>query len=39
MLEEYPNISDEFKMVFNNADIPEADDFTLEVIECTYLDM
>ena len=28
-----------FKRIFNNADIPEADDFTPEVLEDTYVGM
>ena len=39
MLEEYPDFYEKFKMVFNNADIPEADGFTPEVLEDKYVDM
>ena len=39
MLDEYLNFSVYFKRVFNNADIPESDDFTPEVLEKTYGDM
>ena len=39
MLEEDPEFAEEFKIVFNNADILEADDFTTEVHEYTYVDM
>ena len=39
MLEEYPYFSEEFKRVFNNADIKEACDFIPEVLEDTYVDM
>ena len=39
MLEEDPNFSEDFKRVFNNSDIPEADYFTPEVLEDTYMDM
>ena len=39
MLEEYPDFSEEFKKVFNNDDISEADDFTPEVLEQNYADM
>ena len=39
MLEEYPNFAEDFKRVLNNADIPEADKFTPEVLEDTYVDM
>ena len=38
MLEDNPYSAKEFKRVFNNADIPEADGFTPEVIEGTYVD-
>ena len=38
MLEEDTEFSEEFKKVFNNADIPEVDDFTPEVLEDTYMD-
>ena len=37
MFKEYPEFSGEFKRMFNNADIPEADDFTPEVLEDTYV--
>ena len=39
MLEEDPNFSKKFNMVFNNADIPEEDGFTPEVLEDTYVDI
>ena len=39
MLEENPYFTEEFKRVFNNSDIPEADDFTQEVLKDTYLDI
>ena len=39
ILEEYPDFSEELKRVFNNADIPESDYFTPEVLEDTYVDM
>ena len=38
-MEEYPDFSEEFKNVFNNTGIPEADYFTPEVLEDTYVDM
>ena len=38
-MEEYPKFTEEFKRVFNNADIPEEDDFTPYVIEYTFVDM
>ena len=39
MLEEDPDFSEEFKRVFNNDGIPEADGFKPEVLEHTYADM
>ena len=39
MLEEDPDFSEEFQTVFNDADIPEEDNFTPEVLEDTYVDM
>ena len=39
MLEEYHEFYEDFKRIFNNYDITEADDFTLEGIEDTYVDM
>ena len=39
MLEEDPDLAEELKRVFNNYDIPEADDFPPELIEDTYVDM
>ena len=39
MLEEYPDFAEEFKRGFNNADIPEAEYFTPELLEDTYMDM
>ena len=39
ILEEDPDFADDFKRVFNNTDIIEADDFTPEVLEDTYVDM
>ena len=39
MLEENPDFYEEFKRVFNSDDTTEADDFTLEVIEYTCMDM
>ena len=39
MLEKDPDFAEEFKRLFNNADIPEAGYFTPEVIEDTYVDM
>ena len=39
MLEEYPDFAEEFKRVFNNSDISEADDFSPEVLEYKYVDM
>ena len=39
VLEEYPEFAEDFKRVFNNADIPKGDDFTPEAIEKTYVDM
>ena len=38
MLEKYPDFSEEFKRVFSNSDILEADGFTPEVLEETYVD-
>ena len=38
-MEEDTNFSEKFKRVFNNADIPEADGFTPEVREYTYVYM
>ena len=37
MLEEYPKLAEEFKRIFNNAYITEADDFTPEVLEDIYM--
>ena len=39
MLEEDPDLAEWFKILFNNADIPEAYDFTPEFLEDTYVDM
>ena len=39
MLEEDPDFTEEFEMVFNNTDILEADGFTPEVLEDTYVYM
>ena len=39
ILEEELDFTYEFKRVFNNSDIPEADYFTSEVLEDTYVDM
>ena len=39
MLEEYPKFDEDFKRVFNNADITEADVFTPEALEDTYVDL
>ena len=39
MLEGDPDFAENFKRVFNNADITEADDFIPEVLEDTYVDM
>ena len=38
-MEEYPDFSEEFKNVFNNTGIPEADYFTPEMPEEKYVDM
>ena len=38
-MEEDPEFAEEFKRMFNIVDIPEADYFTPEVLEDTYLDM
>ena len=38
-MEEDPEFTEDFKRVFNNSDITEADDFTLEVLKkktCGY---
>ena len=39
MLEEDTKFYKEFKRLFNNSDIPEADYSTPEVLEDTYMDM
>ena len=39
LLEEDEDFREEFEKIFNNKDIPEADDFTPEVLEDTYLNM
>ena len=39
MLEEDPEFTEEFKRVFNNTDILEADGFTPQLLEDTYVDM
>ena len=39
MLEENTDFSEKFKRAFNNDDILEADYFTPEVLEDTYVDM
>ena len=39
MLEEYPDFDEEFKRVFNNADITGSYKFTPEVLEDTDMDM
>ena len=39
MLEEDTDFADKFKKVFNSSDIQEADDFTPEVLEETYVCM
>ena len=39
MLYEDPDFAEEFKRVFNNANIPKAEDFTPEVLEDTYVYM
>ena len=39
MFDEDPDFQDEFNKVFNNSDIPEADDTTPEVGDDTYLNM
>ena len=38
-MKEDPKFSEEFKRLFNNVDILEADYFTPEVLEDTYVDM
>ena len=39
MFEEDTEFPEDFKKVFNNADIPEADYSTTEVLEDTYMNM
>ena len=39
MLEEDPDFAEDFKRLFNNVEIPEADGFTPYVLEDTYVDM
>eukprot|EP00957_Ditylum_brightwellii_P009629 725281-Ditylum_brightwellii.AAC.1 len=36
MMEEDPDFAKEFRIVFNNQDIPEADELTPKVLEDTY---
>ena len=38
-MEEDQDFADEFSRLFNNADIPEADDYTPSVLEDTYFNM
>ena len=38
-MEEDPEFTEDFKRVFNNSDITEADDFTLEVLKNKPVDM
>ena len=39
MMEEDPDFAEEFRLVFNNQDIPEVDEFTPEVLEDTYINV
>ena len=39
LLEEDEDFRDEFQKIYNNSDIEEADDYTPEVLEDTYLNM
>ena len=39
LLDEDEDFREEFQNIYNNKDIPEADDFTPEVLEDTYLNM
>ena len=39
LFEEDEDFRDEFQKVFNNQDIPEADDYTPEVLDDTYVNM
>ena len=39
MMEEYPDFTKEFILVFNNKDIPEANEFIPKVLEDTYINI
>ena len=39
LFEEDEDFRDDFQKVFNNQDIPEADDYTPEVLDDTYVNM
>ena len=39
LMEDDPIFREEFQKVYNNTDIPEADDFTPDVLEDTYVNM
>ena len=39
MMEEDPDFKEEFTRLFSNIDIPEADEFTPDVLEDTYLNI
>ena len=39
LIESDPIFNEEFNKIFNNVDIQEADDYTPEVLEDTYLNM